>query len=98
MDSTPRHPPATSHVEDSPAPESGPTYYANTTRAHTSLFEIQLAFFQDVFTGKGDERQARHLCNVAMSPQHAKAVLSVLAAQVTAYEEKMGEIRLTPKE
>ena len=81
-----------------PATTEGPTYYVNQARANSTLFEVQLAFYLDRFTGQGDQKQARHVCNLVMSPQHGKALLEILKVVVEGYEQKIGPIQMALKD
>jgi len=74
-----------------------PTYYTNKANTNATIFEVQIAFFLDRFTGLADRKEAKHLFNLVMSPQHAKALHETLGQVLAQYEAKMGSpIRILP--
>lgn len=68
--------------------------YTNSIGVEVSTFDIKLNI--DYITTDTDKDSAKkiNLCEVVMSPQHAKAFLETLQNSVNMYEEKIGEINL----
>lgn len=59
---------------------------------NNSAFGMTFDFIQQI----PQMNTARVLSRIAMSPQHAKVFSDILAKGVKEYEEKFGEIKLTP--
>lgn len=73
--------------------EEAPHFYANNTQVTISPFDVRLIFGEIV---KADLEKAtlivRLQASVAMSPQHAKAMLLLLKRQLDLYESKFGSV------
>jgi len=64
--------------------------YANTVRAHPGAFDVVLDFgFQ-----LGDERDATtdHVAQIAMSWEHAQALVRVLTGLLETYQQNLGPL------
>ncbi|MCX7970911.1 MAG: DUF3467 domain-containing protein [Negativicutes bacterium] len=79
-------------IQQSQPTISVPSLYANFAAVNTSVFDFTVLF------GMRRGEQVSPVCEVAMSPQHAKAFAQLLMRHVEEYEEKMGEIRTTLEE
>jgi hypothetical protein len=67
--------------------------YTTSTRVWASPFEFLLAFGQlDAGITPDKPARTREVATVSMSPQHAKAVLILLAGRMRAWEKQYGEI------
>ena len=66
-----------------------PAVYANTVRVLASLFDFTLVIGQAGFKADGTA-EMREAARVNLSPQHAKALLGVLAKRVAEYEDQFG--------
>jgi len=73
--------------------------YANTTQVRMGIFDVQFSFGVNVENEDKDssETTMRESVQVSMSPQHAKAVLQLLAGNLKGYEEEFGVINLKGK-
>ncbi len=65
-----------------------PEIYTNSVKTNISIYEIMLQL------GLESEGKIKPICNVRMSPQHAKKLAEVLSRSVTEYEKKIGKIPL----
>ena len=68
-----------------------PEIYTNSVKTSISIYEIMLQL------GLESEGKIKPICNVRMSPQHAKMLSEVLTRSVTEYEKKIGTIPLPKK-
>ena len=68
--------------------------YTNSIGVEVSTFDMKLNL--DYVTTDNDTEQKIELCEVVMSPQHAKAFLETLTNAINMYEEKIGKIDLKP--
>lgn len=73
--------------------------YANTTQVRVGVFDVQLRFGVNIENEDkdSDETTMEEIVRVSISPQHAKAVLQLLAANLKGYEEEFGVINLRGK-
>ena len=73
--------------------EEAPHFYANNTQVTISPFDVRLSFGEIV---KVDLETAKLIvrlkASIAMSPQHAKAMMLLLKRQLDLYESKFGAI------
>ena len=75
--------------------EKSPTFcrfYANSAQIEVTPWDFRLIFGELVKTGS--KPKVEQSVAVIMSPQHAKALLGVLAANLREYESKIGKIDL----
>ena len=68
-----------------------PEIYTNSVKTSISIYEIMLQL------GLESEGRIKPICNVRMSPQHAKMLSEVLTRSVAEYEKKIGTIPLPKK-
>ena len=67
--------------------------YTSSTRVWASPFEFLLVFGQlDAGINPNSPNRTREVATLSMSPQHAKAVLILLAGRMKAWEATYGEI------
>jgi len=66
-------------------------FYANAVNVVTSIYDVTLNFRTQspvsLEPGKDPLLEASGICNVRMSPQHAKALAALLIKHITKYEE-----------
>ncbi|HOI96089.1 MAG TPA: DUF3467 domain-containing protein [Syntrophobacter fumaroxidans] len=67
--------------------------YTNNANVQISYFDFRIDFRQ-MLTGTDGRMIVERQASVVMSPQHAKALLGVLAQHVEQYEEQFGAIRM----
>jgi len=69
-------------------------FYANSVQVTTSLYDVTLHFRVQTHIFTEPEQQplveARKVCSVRMSPQHAKSVAALLIKQIAEYEKVNG--------
>lgn len=70
--------------------EEYPDLYTNSVRFSVSTYEFLFTF--GLKTEK--EKEPKTLLNIRMSPQHAKVMSKLLAKNVRAYEQQIGEINI----
>ncbi len=70
--------------------------YTNSIGVEISTFDMKLNLDYVTTDTSNDTEQRINLCEVVMSPQHAKAFLETLQNAVNMYEEKIGKIDLKP--
>ena len=70
--------------------------YANSVQVRVNLWDFLLLFGR-VNQTSADNVAIHNFQGIYVSPQQAKALLSVLQQNVTQYEAAFGEIRLEPK-
>ncbi len=68
-------------------------FYANAVNAATSIWDVTLQFRTQSLVGpieadKPPVIETSGICNVRMSPQHAKALVALLAIQIIEYENQ----------
>lgn len=67
-------------------------FYANAVNVLTSVYDVTLSFRVQspvvIEQGKAPVIQASEICNVRMSPQHAKALAAILLKHVIQYEKE----------
>lgn len=66
----------------------GPSYYTNAVGLDFSIFDLTL----HINVKKAPEAEQEHICDVMMSPQHAKVFAQMLTAAVGKFEKSFGEI------
>ncbi len=71
--------------------------YINNTRFGFSKWDIQMICGRVSVTTVKNQKAVEELAVIAMSPQHAKAVLNALEGNIKIYEEEYGEI-IMPKD
>jgi len=71
--------------------------YANNVQIETSIWDCRLTFGELTKATDG-KPSVEQLVTVVMSPQHAKALVGVLAGNLQQYEKQVGEIKLPSKE
>ena len=77
-----------------------PMYYSNRAKIVISTNDFQqLFFFSDATVAKAGKVKTNEipLAKVTMSPQHFKAYVQMLQAQLVKYEKTFGEIQLKPQ-
>lgn len=63
-------------------------FYANLVEVNTTLFDVTLQFKLRHFHKNDEETiNAIDVCNVRMSPQHAKALMVILLKHISNYEK-----------
>ena len=67
--------------------------YTNSIGIEASVFDIKLEL-NYLTSSEKEEVIKKDLCEVVMSPQHAKAFSKVLMGTIKRYEEQFGEIKL----
>jgi hypothetical protein len=67
------------------------SYYANNSGVHVTQWDFALRFGRLLDPSDGITRVEQHL-EVSLSPQHMKALISMLQHQLRGYEEKFGAI------
>lgn len=70
--------------------------YANSARMSVSTWDFVITFGV-ISTRPAETVKIEERLEVVMSPQHAKALLAILANNVREYENKLGEINLQMK-
>ena len=87
MDRVDRQEPETRACDAGAAPSSVPSFYTDSAQLNVTLFTFSLAFHARRFDGSVEP-----LCEVTMSPQHAKVLSLLLARHVEAYEASVGPV------
>jgi len=67
--------------------------YTNSIGVEASVFDVKLKL-NYLTSSEKEEVIKNDLCEVVMSPQHAKAFSKVLMNTIKSYEEQFGEIEL----
>lgn len=67
--------------------------YSNSVQIETGPWDFRLIFGEVTKSGE-NKITIEQSVGVVMSPQHAKALLGVLAHNIRAYEDRVGEIKL----
>lgn len=70
--------------------------YTNSIGIEASVFDIKLKVNYDT-SNEEKKAEKEELCEIVMSPQHAKAFLNVLNNTIKEYEKSFGEINLRIK-
>lgn len=68
--------------------------YTNSIGISASLFDIKLLVNYISDNNENNETKKDNICEIVMSPQHAKAFLNVLQKTIESYEKGFGEINL----
>ena len=63
-----------------------PEIYTNNVRTVITVYEVLLQL------GLETSGKVKPICNIRMSPQHAKRLAEVLAKSIAEYEEKIGKL------
>lgn len=73
--------------------------YANSAQVRMGIFDAQLSFGVHLESEDEDssENTIEESVRVSMSPQHAKALIQLLATNLKGYEEEFGVINLRGK-
>lgn len=79
-------------IED---PQSVPIIYTNSVQLKLSLFDLTLLIGQTVDSDE-ERTQVKPLIRIVMSPQHAKALATLLSGHVRGYEQTFGPLPNTP--
>jgi flagellar protein FlaG len=87
------HPPQNIHLEKAPNYSEG---YANSVQIRVNLWDFFLLFGR-VDQASPDRVTIQNFQGVYVSPQQAKALLSVLQQNVSQYEAAFGPIQLEPQ-
>lgn len=67
-------------------------YYTNSIEIETTGFDVKFKIkYNSLEEGK---TQSKKLCEIAMSPQHAKAFSNILQKVMNEYEEKIEKINI----
>jgi hypothetical protein len=66
--------------------------YANNTQIEATVWDVRLTF-GDMTVSEG-KVTVEQILAVVISPQHAKALVNVLANNIAKYEQDIGEIKL----
>lgn len=76
--------------------EEDKIYYTNSISVEANIYDIKLKL---KYNKMDDDKkiQTKDLCEVVMSPQHAKALIKTLEDAIENYESNFGEIILTPR-
>jgi hypothetical protein len=69
--------------------------YANSVQIEACVWDLRLIFGE--LTRPGGKLLVEQSVAVTMSPQHAKALSTVLATNLQEYERKFGQINLPPR-
>ena len=67
-------------------------YYTNSIEIETTAFDVKLKINYN--TSEEGKIQSKRLCEITMSPQHAKAFSNILKNVMNDYEENFGRINL----
>jgi hypothetical protein len=70
--------------------------YANSARVETTFWDMKI-FFGEIVITTGAKPYLEESVSVAMSPQHAKALLGVLSQNVSQYESMFGKLPSPPE-
>lgn len=73
--------------------EESKKIYTNSIGIEASVFDIKLKV-NYITSNKEESNEKQELCEISMSPQHAKAFLNILESTIKQYEENFGEINL----
>lgn len=73
-----------------------PTIYCNQIGIVTTSWDITLLFNEQVESDNAEQILVDRKAKVVMSPQHAKALVAILADNVKKYEEQVGPIPWPP--
>ena len=92
MSSTPPQPPQLNLVQ---TPDYRETY-ANSVQVRVSVWDFQLVFGL-ASSDTPEQVNIRNHQAIFLSPQQAKALLSILQQNVSGYESAFGEIKLDPR-
>ena len=72
----------------------GHDFYANSVQVTTSLYDVTLHFrVQTAVSIEQSQKpvvESKEVCNIRMSPQHAKSVAALLVKQIAEYEKDTG--------
>ena len=74
-----------------PDPLDVPSFYANSVQVMQGPYDVTLTF-RHIFDLVDGTAQGKTVARVAMSPQHAKALVAVLMERVALYEQKFGQL------
>ena len=74
-----------------------PSIYVNNATVSVTNWDFTFAFGELLGTDDQKKPLTRLLASVRMSPQHAKALSSILSENISKYEDNFGEIRWQPK-
>jgi len=74
-----------------------PTFYANNAQLVSTPWDLRINFGELTGPPQDGMLPLRNPVSVVMSWAHAKALVSVLAANLSNYEASFGEIRIGPK-
>jgi len=69
--------------------------YVNSAQIEASIWDFRLIFGE--MTQSSGKLLVEQSLAVIMSPQHAKALLNILASNLQEYEKKVGQINLPPR-
>ena len=72
--------------------EEKKVFYTNSIGVETSGFDVKMKI--NYTTTENNEILNSELCEIVMSPQHAKAFAQILNSVVQDYEKNFGEINL----
>jgi flagellar protein FlaG len=70
--------------------------YANSVQVRVNVWDFFLVF-GTLLQSTPTEVEVRNFQGVYLSPQQAKALLTILEQNVTSYEKTFGEIKLDPR-
>ena len=70
--------------------------YANSVQIRVNVWDFFLAF-GTLQPGGPNEVEVRNFQGIYLSPQQAKALLTILEQNVSSYEKTFGEIKLDPR-
>ena len=70
-----------------------PCYYVNGISLGASMYDFQFMCGSNVFDNSNKIVYRRDLCDILMSPQHAKDFHIILGEYIREYENKFGEIK-----
>jgi flagellar protein FlaG len=70
--------------------------YANSARVETTIWDVKI-FFGELVPVSGGKPFIEESACVAMSPQHAKALIGVLTQNINQYETAFGKLPSPPE-
>lgn len=75
-----------------------PLTYVNSMSINASVVDFQFVLGNQIVDNNNKEIILKELHRIAMSPQHAKAILNLLGKQIEEYEKRFGTIIIPVEE
>jgi Protein of unknown function (DUF3467) len=76
--------------------ENMPTLYFNHARIASGYYDLRIFLGEQTVAPTGEARFSERMC-VALTPEFARQLLTMLAHQVSLYEKVFGKLRVAPQ-